>query len=341
MDRRSGIGGRAFLISQSGAYPCRYRLTCEDFALRVSETMQANAFVLGRSKALWLNGAKALFADFAPWLAGLGAGLLRPKKLSPVDIPVNFHVPEVDVSAANIVSRLRKSAEARERQGRQTIRFGSGDVVVPIYEKFAEIERASGELWLFALSCSEAGGWRVEVQRRGDAIEAVLRHAYSRSDETGKTIERRRTLQNELAGRKRRLANLHRRMGDERFEPDDVVYATVKTEQEARSALIRQIAALDRKAEAPVKLITPDKVDALVRAVAAVLRDDNRPQFARAYIQTVVSEVSVTLEKVTLPGPNAALLDQTSIRADTGELVPGFAREWRTGEDSNPRPPDS
>ncbi len=91
----------------------------------------------------------------------------------------------------------------------------------------------------------------------------------------------------------------------------------------------------------PFDCINDEKVDAFGDAVKTALRNPDNRAFARAYVETIIDEVVVTDDEVRIKGPNAALMQQTSAFAARGELVPSFAQEWRTGEDSNSRPLDS
>lgn len=54
--------------------------------------------------------------------------------------------------------------------------------------------------------------------------------------------------------------------------------------------------------------------------------------FAKAYIQALVSEISVSAREIRISGPKAALAHSAAVFAKKGELVPAFAQEWRTGE---------
>ncbi|MBI1365667.1 MAG: hypothetical protein GC153_06875 [Alphaproteobacteria bacterium] len=57
--------------------------------------------------------------------------------------------------------------------------------------------------------------------------------------------------------------------------------------------------------------------------------------FARAYVQALISDVTVSDREVRISGPKAALLHQTAMFAAKGELVLSFAQEWRARKDSN------
>jgi len=165
------IGGRDFLLKQNGSYPYKYVLECEDFKLRLAETMQPSLFVHWRSRALWQGGAKALITELENWLTELGVRQTQPEKVSRADFAFDFHLQKVDFDARSMVSRLKKSREHRESQVLQTISFGTGDVVVRIYDKTAEIIQSSGKTWLYDIWGEQTNVWRVEFQLRGEAFK--------------------------------------------------------------------------------------------------------------------------------------------------------------------------
>jgi site-specific DNA recombinase len=63
--------------------------------------------------------------------------------------------------------------------------------------------------------------------------------------------------------------------------------------------------------------------------------------FRKAYLGTIIDRVEVDDDKIRIAG-RKDVLEQAALAG--GGPVPGvrrFARNWRTGEDSNSRPPDS
>ena len=60
----------------------------------------------------------------------------------------------------------------------------------------------------------------------------------------------------------------------------------------------------------------------------------------KRYIHGLVSEIVVDREKAVIPGPRAAVAAAVSAPDSLGGVRTSI-REWRTGQDSNPRPPDS
>ena len=82
-------------------------------------------------------------------------------------------------------------------------------------------------------------------------------------------------------------------------------------------------------------MLAPDRVDEFGKAVRAALRSKDNRAFARAYVHTLVSEVVVSEDEFHIKGPYAALIKQASIFAAKGVLLPAFALQWRTRQDSN------
>lgn len=64
-------------------------------------------------------------------------------------------------------------------------------------------------------------------------------------------------------------------------------------------------------------------------------------QFAKTYVRALVSKIEVGEKQIRISGPKDAIVHQAMSLDASGEFVPAFAQKWRTGEDSNPRPPDS
>ncbi len=85
--------------------------------------------------------------------------------------------------------------------------------------------------------------------------------------------------------------------------------------------------------------VTPAKLDTFAKAMREKLHSDN-PQFRKAYIRHFIQEIVVEKDRATLKGSKLALLSAAS-QKDQLKQVPTFEQEWRTGKDSNPRPPDS
>jgi site-specific DNA recombinase len=178
----------------------------------------------------------------------------------------------------------------------------------------------------------------LKPQRLRKLTEALV----SRASEKNEALSARRK---KLDGEKRKtvksLNELYDRIGAGTVAFDATLQQHLKGLQDRAETLKRQIIHIDQERSLPVERIGDEKVDAFGKAVKTALRNPGNPAFARAYVETIISEVVVTNDEVRIKGPNAALMQQTMAFATRGELVPSFAQQWRAGEDSNSRPLDS
>ena len=144
---------------------------------------------------------------------------------------------------------------------------------------------------------------------------------------------------NKLDGEKRKtvksLNELYARIGEGTVSMDATLQQHLKGLQDRAETLKRQIAFIDQERSLPVDRISDEKIEAFGNAVKSALRNRKNPAFARAYVESIISEVVVTEDEVRIKGPKAALMQQTEAFAASGELVPSFAQEWRARKDSN------
>ena len=178
----------------------------------------------------------------------------------------------------------------------------------------------------------------LKPKRLRQMTEALVSRAGDRKEAFS---ARRSQLDGERRKAKRQVSELYRLIGTGEMSMDATLSAHVKGLQEKVETLTRQIAHLDRERSLPVESIGAEAVEEFGKAVSAALRNPDNRAFGRAYVQALISDVTVSDKEVRISGPKAALLHQAAMFADKGELVPSFAQEWRTREDSNLRPPDS
>lgn len=158
----------------------------------------------------------------------------------------------------------------------------------------------------------------------------------ARASEKNEALTARRK---KLDGEKRKtvksLNELYSRIGEGAVALDATLQQHLKGLQDRAETLKRQIAFIDQERSLPVERISDEKVESFGKAVKTALRNPDNPAFARAYVETIISEVVVTETQVRIKGPKAALMQQTTAYAARGELVPSFAQEWRARKDSN------
>ena len=193
---KTTLGSESFALMPYGKRPYSFVLSNRAFEVRLAPRLQPACHVQFYSEALWHEGLDGLESRFRAWCDSLGLKAYRREVVARADWAFDYHLPEADVSAENMVTRATKDATYREHGQAQTISLGKGDVVVRLYDKCAEIAQKSGKAWFFTLWGREDGVWRVEFQVRG-----------ARLKEAGiVTLTDLRELQNDLL---RELAGTH------------------------------------------------------------------------------------------------------------------------------------
>ncbi|HRJ19899.1 MAG TPA: recombinase family protein [Bryobacteraceae bacterium] len=162
--------------------------------------------------------------------------------------------------------------------------------------------------------------------------EALVSRAGERA---GDLSARRKELDGLRQKAKAEVTELYRLVGSGELVMDATLSAHIKAVQDKVQTLTRQVAHLDAERSAPVEALTDETVRRFGRAVSAALRNPVNRGFAKAYVQALVSEISVSAREIRISGPKAALAHSAVVFAKKGELVPAFAQEWRTQEDSN------
>lgn len=167
------LGGERFQVLPRGAYPYSYVLKHRDFSLSLSERMHPSLKVQYFSEALWRDGARALHDRVSAWTKAVGATNLRTEQVTRADWAFDFELKHIDFSEDHFVTRARKNCKWRDGQTVQTFSFGTGDIVLRVYDKVAEIEHASGKSWFYDLWGTKEHVWRVEFQIRSDRLRAA------------------------------------------------------------------------------------------------------------------------------------------------------------------------
>jgi hypothetical protein len=156
--------------------------------------------------------------------------------------------------------------------------------------------------------------------------EALVARA---ADRNAALDTRRRSLDGERRTASAQVLELYRVIGTGAVAMDATLAGHVKALQNKVETLTRQIARVEAERAASLERLTDDAIEAFARAASAALRNPGNPAFARAYIQALVSDVTVSDSVIRISGPKAALLHQAAMFAAKGELVPSFAPDWR------------
>lgn len=173
------LGSERFLLKPHGAKPYRYVVANEAFEVSFAERLKPSTMVQFRSRALWHDGADALHRRVLAWAESIGAQLLKPESVNRADWAFDFHLPVIDFTEEHFASRARKDNKWRQSGKVQTFQLGTGDTVIRVYDKVAEIEQASDKAWFHDLWEQSAEVWRIEFQVRRERLRAAGIDAYS------------------------------------------------------------------------------------------------------------------------------------------------------------------
>lgn len=161
------LGCEEFKLASHGSssgFP--FLMENEAFILQFGEFNKPNFFVKFRSIALWHHGLSKLHQRFLDWAASVGMVPFKSEKLSRVDFAFDYQIPEIDFDENSFVSSARKDNQHRKNGKIQTLKFGTDQIVLRIYNKTDEIEEVSHKTWLYVLWGTDKNVWRIEWQVR-------------------------------------------------------------------------------------------------------------------------------------------------------------------------------
>lgn len=146
-------------------------------------------------------------------------------------------------------------------------------------------------------------------------------------------------LQNKVADSESRLSRLYQAIESGVVEFSDPTLkdrvAALKAERDqAKAALERAFAELT-----PQTRLTEEKISAFASLMRQNVTSGAVP-FRRAWLRAVIDEVEVDDSEVRIHG-RRDVMERLVTNGAAVAAVPSFVRKWRTGEDSNSRPPDS
>ncbi len=178
--------------------------------------------------------------------------------------------------------------------------------------------------------------------RTREIVEAVAKRRDGSRDADSHTLNQ---LRGQLTQANKRVRNLLDAVA-EGITGDTELFkealSSAEAEREELMRLIQEQEAQAKEALAPITLqearIASGHLKWLIKEAPAEMK--------KRYVRAFVSEIVVGKSKIIISGPKDALAEAmtgtppTHLSAASGP-VRSFVREWRTGEDSNSRPPDS
>ena len=179
----------------------------------------------------------------------------------------------------------------------------------------------------------------VQFDRVGDGPPQDVAHDARHQDRARAELRDLFTKQREVNAQVKNLIDIMERGGLDSLRSIQDRFAARQAEADEISQLI---ALKKRSLETPIAEITPEKVQAFATAMRTQLQGRDNPAFRRAYLRLMLDKVVVGKDEIRISGPKAVLAHQLSAEKPLPpSLVPTFVDGWRTGKDSNPRPPDS
>ena len=161
------LGSEEFMLSSHGSssgFP--YVIENENYIIQFGEFNNPNFFVKFRSIALWHQGLLNLHQRFLAWAASIGMESFKAEVLSRVDFAFDYQIPVIDFDVDSFVTSARKDNLHRKNREVQTFTFGTGEIVLRVYNKVDEINEASNKTWFFNLWGTDQNVWRIEWQLR-------------------------------------------------------------------------------------------------------------------------------------------------------------------------------
>lgn len=85
-----------------------------------------------------------------------------------------YHLPELDFDESHFISRSVKDSKYSENGRLQSLTFRKGDVVMRFYDKIAEIDQQSSNVWFHDLWGQKKDVWGIERQVRKDTLPSCV-----------------------------------------------------------------------------------------------------------------------------------------------------------------------
>ncbi len=168
------LGCESFMLAPHGTksgYP--FLIENDVFIIQFGEFNRPNFYVKYRSISLWHHGAAALHNRFLRWAESIGMMPYQPERISRVDYAFDYYLPDIDFDENSFISRSAKDNQHRKNGKIQTLKFGTENVVLRVYNKVDEINEVSQKTWLFDIWGRDQDVWRIEWQVRKDYLRLL------------------------------------------------------------------------------------------------------------------------------------------------------------------------
>ena len=236
--------------------------------------------------------------------------------------------PQFSMRVSPRVSALRSAIYLRVSTGRQA----EHDLSIPD-------QRAQTQAWVIQRGWSVVAEYVEPGASATDDKRPEFQRMIERACDGDNAFDVIAALEREAHEANERLRRLYKLIEDGVAELDDILkdrIIALKADRDgARAAMERA-----RSGVRPPMDISPIVVERFGTAMREKLTNGEVP-FRKAYVGSLVDRIEVDDCQIRIVGRKDVL--EQAVLANGGS-VPGvrsFVRKWRTGQDSNPRPPDS
>ncbi len=171
------LGDLKLGLTASGAFPYAHVLTHRYFQMKLARRMQPSCMVEFASEGLWFAGVDQLTRQINDWAQNFNLVAVLPNVVSRLDYAVDYLIADPAFELDHFVSRARKDNQWRQNSKVQTLQFGTGNIVIRVYHKSAEIEQQSGKTWFYQIwgldETERQQVWRIEFQFRRNALRSA------------------------------------------------------------------------------------------------------------------------------------------------------------------------
>ena len=167
-------------------------------------------------------------------------------------------------------------------------------------------------------------------------LDELISPLFERSLDRERTVQNRiKQLKSDKREMKKQLDALWRQIATEDLRLDASLKTYIEKMQSKYENILRAITRLEYQNDMPLGNFTAKSVHNFSRAIRDQLKAKGQTHFRRSYFRSLINRIDVTREKIKISGSNAVLASLASNYNQSGRLVPTFAQEWCTRQDSN------
>jgi len=167
-------------------------------------------------------------------------------------------------------------------------------------------------------------------------LDELISPLFERSLDRERTVQNRiKQLKSDKREMKKQLDALWRQIATEDLRLDASLKTYIGKMQNKYENILRAITRLEYQNDMPLGKFTAKSMSNFSNALRDRLKAKGQTHFRRSYVRSLINRIDVDQEKIEISGSNAVLAGLASSYNQSGRLVPTFAKEWCTRQDSN------